>query len=115
MSVKISQVEFRDAQGKRLLSRGVSVIQSAAEFREAVVLAFGQLHVDELFVQLGVVDDPLTYSERVKEELFGAFLELVAEEPEIAKRSLVKIVDPLGNLVFNCSAGRAIENWGKGS
>ena len=74
---------------------------SVAQFREAVIHAFKELNVNELFLQLGVQDNPATYSKSIQEEVCSAYIDLAVEHAEILHGRLVRVADPNGQLVMN--------------
>lgn len=98
--MKISVIQFKGEAGEIILSRGVSVICSDTDFIEAVLEAFGQLQVDELFLQLAGAEDPKTYSQEVQQSLYNAFLDLTASHPHLLSERSVKVVDPTGNTLM---------------
>jgi hypothetical protein len=99
--MKISVIEFKDPTGKRVYLRGVAVVTSVDQFREGVIQAFKELKVNELFLQLGVQDDPATYSKSIQQDIWSAYLDLAVEQAEIVNGRLVRVVDPHGQLVMN--------------
>jgi len=99
--MKISVIEFKEPAGNRVYRRGVSVVTSVVQFREAVVHAFKELNVNELFLQLGVLDNPATYSKAIQQEIWSAYLVLAVEHAEIVHGRLVRVADPNGQLVMN--------------
>jgi hypothetical protein len=103
--MKISIIEFKDPTGTRVYLRGVSVVVSVAQFREAVTQALADLKVNELFLQLGVAGDPSTYSKSIQQDIWSAYMELAVEQAEILHGRLVHVVDPNGTLVMNGARG----------
>jgi hypothetical protein len=99
--MKISVIEFKDPTGSRVYKRGVSVVTSVAQFRQAVVQAFKELNVNELFLQLGVQDDPATYSKSIQHDILSAYIDLGVEQAGILHGRLLRVVDPNGQMVMN--------------
>jgi hypothetical protein len=99
--MKISVVEFKDPTGNRVYLRGVSVVTTVAQFREAVIQAFKELKVNELFLQLGVQNDPATCAKSIQEDIWSAYIGLAVEEAEAVRGRLVRVVDPNGQMVMN--------------
>lgn len=86
------------------------MVTSVSQFREATLQAFKELKVNELCLQLGVQDDPSTYSKSIQVDIRAAYLALAIEQPEILNERLVRVVDPRGQLVMNGVRGVAREN-----